>query len=460
MFVSVFRKYGIRHATSFADFETLTWGGIGRTRFNSRFLPCALRELRRIQIGCSGRFMLREFILANREIIIERARQRVRKRMPATSSEARLEHGIPIFLTQLADALAIAARTDTLRLVSSGDDRQQAIDASSSLHGRELLRNGFTVGQVVHGYGDVCQIVTELAVETNAAISAADFNVFNLCLDDAIAGAVTAYGQHRENDLASESTERKGMLVHELRNLLHAATLSFDVIKRGKVGVGGSTGAIHARSLAGLTTLVERALAEVRLESGKPHLQRLLLLEFIEEVALVAEMQAEACGVQLSIPAVDGDLAVDADRQLLGSAVSNLLQNAFKFTLPHGKVSLFTHATGDRVLIEISDGCGGLPDGKVQELFLPFTQAGADRSGLGLGLSIALAAVRVNSGLLTVRDVPGTGCVFTIDLPKKPAPRPSIVQSVPQGEDEAAKDEDSDSQAATLRTREPNARAG
>lgn len=404
--------------------------------------------------------MLREFILANRELIIERARQRVRRRMPASSSEARLEHGIPIFLTQLADALALTGPPGALQLVSSDSDRQQAIAASSALHGRELLRNGFTVGQVVHGYGDVCQIVTELASETNAAISATDFHMFNLCLDDAIAGAVTAYGQHRESDLANDSAERKGVLVHELRNLLHAATLSFDIIKRGAVGVGGSTGAIHARSLAGLTTLVERAVAEVRLESGRPYLQRLLLVEFIEEVALVGKMQAEARGIELSIPpVVDGDLAVDADCQLLGSAVSNLLQNAFKFTRPGGRVSLSTRASGNRVLIEISDECGGLPDGKAEELFLPFTQTGADRSGLGLGLTIALAAVRLHSGFLSVRDVPGTGCVFTIDLPERPPPRSSVLQSVPQGEQGAAT-EGSGSLAAAVPTRASKARVG
>lgn len=366
--------------------------------------------------------MLRDFILANRELIIERARQRVRERMPGRSSEARSEHGVPIFLTQLADALSRSGPTGRPYLVSSDSDRQQAINASSALHGRELLRTGFTVGQVVHGYGDVCQIVTELASETNAAISSADFHMFNLCLDDAIAGAVTAYGQHRENDLVNESAERTGVLVHELRNLLHAATLSFDVIKRGAVGVGGSTSAVHARSLASLTSLVERALAEVRLESGRPRLQRVRLVEFIEEVALVAAMQAQACGIDLSVPAVvDGDLVVDADRELLASAVSNLLQNAFKFTRCGGRVSLLTRVSDNRVLIEVADECGGLPDGKAEELFLPFTQASADRSGLGLGLTIALAAVRLNSGALTVRDLPGTGCVFTIDLPQSTA---------------------------------------
>jgi signal transduction histidine kinase len=418
---------------------TGTWAAVNR---HNVFPRCGWVQLRLREIGGNGQSMLREFILANRELIIERARQRVYKRMPAASNEAQLEHGIPIFLTQLVGALAKLASSGGLHLVS---DPQQAIDASAALHGRELLRNGFTVGQVVHGYGDVCQVVTELAVETNATFSAADFHVFNLCLDDAIAGAVTAFGQHRENDLAHENAERKGVLAHELRNLLNAATLSFDVIRRGAVGVGGSTAAVHARSLAGLNTLVERALAEVRLEAGTPKLQRLVLAEFIEEVELVAQMQAQGFGLKLLVSPVDGDLAVDADRQLLGSAVSNLLQNAFKFTRPQGEISLVTHATADRVLIEIQDECGGIPDGKAEELFHPFTQAGADRSGLGLGLSIALAAVRINSGQITVSNTPGTGCVFTVVLPRKPPPPASTLRVAPQGDRGAVEGSDGQS---------------
>jgi signal transduction histidine kinase len=363
--------------------------------------------------------MLHDFIVANREVIIERARRRVRDRMPSNSLEAKLEHGIPLFLTQLADALVRVVSTGALRLVRTNES---AINDSAALHGQELLRNGFTVAQVVHGYGDVCQIVTELAVETNAAIGADDFHVFNRCLDDAIAGAVTAYGQHREDDLAYEGTERRGILAHELRNLLHGATLSFDVIKRGTVGLGGSTGAMLARCLSGLTALVEGSLAEVRLESGKPKLQRVLLAEFIEELEIGAKMQAEGSGLALTVGPVESDLAIDADRQLLASAVSNLLQNAFKFTRAGGRVSLHTRGAGDRVLIDVCDECGGLPPGVAEELFRPFSQASSDRSGLGLGLTIALRAVRANAGNISVRDIPGTGCVFTIDLPRQEPP--------------------------------------
>jgi signal transduction histidine kinase len=183
-----------------------------------------------------------------------------------------------------------------------------------------------------------------------------------------------------------------------------------------------------------------------------------VMAEFIEEVELVAQMQAEGFGLQLRVSPVDAELAVDADRQLLASAVSNLLQNAFKFTRPHGTVSLLTHATADRALIEIWDECRGLPEGKAEELFLPFTQAGVDRSGLGLGLSIAQSATRANGGEVSVRNIPGTGCVFTIDLPRRPLPPLPTVHDRPH-EDRAAPESSGNGSESRSQTREPKARA-
>jgi signal transduction histidine kinase len=370
----------------------------------------------------NGVLVLHDFIIANRERIISRARLRVRGRMPFASVEARSEHGVPLFLTQLVQALQRASAAKTLRLVGL-DEADQDINDSASLHGRELLRSGFTVAQVVHGYGDVCQIVTELAFETHAAISPDNFNTFNRCLDDAIAGAVTAYGRQRESDLASSGLERRGVWALELRHLSQTATLSFDSIRRGMVALTGNTSAVLGRSLARLTALVEYSLAEVRLEAGTPKLDRILVCEFMEEIQIVAVMRAEALGLSLSIAPIDGDLAVDADRQLLSSATLSLLEKAFKFTRINGNVSILVHAIADRVLIDVWDECGGLDSAAAQELFGPFAREGSDRSGLGLGLSIALSAVRANSGNISARSIPGTGCVFTIDLPRRRGPQ-------------------------------------
>ena len=130
-------------------------------------------------------------------------------------------------------------------------------------------------------------------------------------------------------------------------------------------------------------------------------------------------MDAKVKGIAFTVPAVEEELVVEADRQMLGSAVSNLLQNAFKFSRPKGQVSLAARVVADRILIEVEDECGGLPDGKAEELFQPFEQRSRDRTGLGLGLSISRRAIEANKGTLRVRNLHGKGCVFTIDLPRK-----------------------------------------
>ena len=111
-------------------------------------------------------------------------------------------------------------------------------------------------------------------------------------------------------------------------------------------------------------------------------------------------------------------MGIAGNRDQLLAALNNLLQNAFKFTHPHTEVTLHAYGAGDRVSIEVKDHCGGLPPGFAEDMFKPFTQGSSDRSGLGLGLSIARRTVEFNGGSLTVLDVPGKGCVFVVSLPR------------------------------------------
>jgi signal transduction histidine kinase len=147
--------------------------------------------------------------------------------------------------------------------------------------------------------------------------------------------------------------------------------------------------------------------------------------DFIAEVKASLSFDARARECEFTVALVDPELAVDADRDMLLSAVGNLLQNAFKFTGHHTEVSLKAYAAADRIRIDVEDHCGGLPPGDPEELFLPFTQSGTNKSGLGLGLSICRVSVEAMNGVLSVRDVPGAGCVFTIDLPRHSLPPPS-----------------------------------
>jgi signal transduction histidine kinase len=350
--------------------------------------------------------VLRDFLSANRAAILARTRVKVAERPAPRATKEELQNGVPLFLDQLID---------TLRLSPPSSN---AIAESATRHGRDLLNRGFTIAQVVHDYGGLCQAVTELAGETNAPITVDEFHTFNRCLDEAIAQAVTEYSRSREQSIADEGTERLGNLSHELRNALGAAILSYQNLKIGNVGLGGSTAAVLDRSLRRACALVDSSVAQVRLESGLRATERVSISQFIEEVEVGASMEATAKGLTLTVASVALGVDVAVDRQLLAGAVANLLQNAFKFTPAKGHVSLTTSSTEERVWIAVGDECGGLPPGKADELFRPFEQQGADRRGLGLGLSISRKGVEAIGGDLSVRDIPGTGCVFTIGLPR------------------------------------------
>ena len=358
--------------------------------------------------------LLENFVVVNREAIIARAQARVAARSSPAPTAAEVTNGIPVFLTQLGDALRLARSSDVV-------DHDQLTE-SARRHGHELLRMGVTVAQVVRDYGDVCQAITELAVEQAAPIPPDQFKTLNLCLDDAIAEAVTAYSAHRDVRIENLGTERLGVLAHEQRNLLNTAMLAFESLKSGHVGISGSTGLILSRSLMGLRDLVDRSLADVRLDAGIEALEPISVAEFIEEVEISALISAQSRGLRFSANSIDRTVTIEGDRQILAAAVANLLQNAFKFTPTYGKVVLTTSATADRVLFEVEDECGGLPPGKPEDLFRSFEQRGSDRTGLGLGLSICLKAAKANGGRINVRDVPGKGCVFTLDLPRQPRP--------------------------------------
>ena len=153
------------------------------------------------------------------------------------------------------------------RAVVEPGDRRSAI-----LHGHDLLLRGFTVSQVVHDYGDVCQSITELAMEMGAPDRHRGFPLLNGCLDDAMAGAVTEYGRERQQStIDGESLARTsgwGSLRTNCGNLIRTALIAFEVVKSGNVGVGGSTGTVLHRSLIGARDLIGRSLAEVRLTQG------------------------------------------------------------------------------------------------------------------------------------------------------------------------------------------------
>jgi hypothetical protein len=218
--------------------------------------------------------MLHEFLSSNREELIRRCREKVSKRPspPATSLE--LEHGVPLFLGQLVDALRYEQTNPRARhdgILGSSSAATVESRRTAALHGKELLERGYTVDQVVHGYGDVCQAITELAKERDAPVTVGEFHTFNRLLDNAIADAVSSYAHHRESGSAQDAQDlhdRLGTLADEQRRLLYAALKALDALKVGNLGLRGATGAFLEHSLLKLRDLIDKSLPEIRLSSG------------------------------------------------------------------------------------------------------------------------------------------------------------------------------------------------
>lgn len=351
----------------------------------------------------------------------------MRPKRAATAQQ--LANGIPLFLEQLTSTLEAEEEGDIAEGVRisgpAGGDAAllSPIGVGATAHGKELMKLGYTVDQVVHDYGDLCQAITDLAFEHDAPFAVNEFRTLNRCLDNAIADAVTEFSAQRDASEslrnAADENERLGILVHELRNLLHTASLGFTALESGRVPIGGSTGALVKRSLVALAGLLERSLGDVRATAGASDATRAFsLAAFIADAKSIASMVAAEKGCAFTVPEVDRSIAIAGNRDRLLAALVNLLQNAFKFTHPHTEVTLHAYGDADRVSIDVKDGCGGLPPGFAEKMFKPFMQGSVDRSGLGLGLSIARRTVETEGGSLTVRDVPGTGCVFTVSLPR------------------------------------------
>jgi hypothetical protein len=216
--------------------------------------------------------LLHEFITTNTDELIARCQEKVAKRPAPHPDPASLKHGIPQFLKQLGNSLredTASGSAEVHKTSGPAEDgktgARSEIAKTAAKHGDELLEMGFTVDQVVHDYGDLCQAVTELAIEKKAPISNEDFHSLNLCLDNAIAGAVTEYACHGDqvafNEGETVANERL-IVVHELRNLFKSVTLAVGAIKDGKAGVNGATGAVLDRSLNAMSELMDRLLSE------------------------------------------------------------------------------------------------------------------------------------------------------------------------------------------------------
>lgn len=208
--------------------------------------------------------MLHHFITSNRDELIKRCGAKGSKRSSRIAATA--DHGVSLFLQQLADTLRLEQltldATDPVPTPAASE-----IGRAAALHGAELLRSGYTVDQVIHDYGNVCQAVTDLAVEQKASIAVSEFHTLNRCLDNAIADAVTAFASNGKGAAFDQADE--------VRRLANIAMQAFAAIQTGNIGLTGATGTLLMHTLTALRFLSDRSLPESRRTPGtitlRPH---------------------------------------------------------------------------------------------------------------------------------------------------------------------------------------------
>lgn len=329
--------------------------------------------------------------------------------VPRAVPRAELINSLPVFLDEIIDALA--------------GDRPQGVAPSTAVratggeHGKQRLHMGFDVAGVVREYSMLRECIFELAAEAGQPITLAEHRVLSGCIDAAVGEAVTQYAIERDEQLRKKTSSHIGFLAHELRNPLNSAVLALLALRDRGALRGAREGDILQRNLERLRALIDQTLVEGELQAGVDlRLEPTPVDELLRGLEAECAADAERRRIALRLEC-EGGLVVPSDQRYLHSALSNLVRNALKFSHEGGEVVVRARRGAAKVLIEVEDECGGLPAGSIEKLFNPFVQVGADRSGFGLGLAIAKQATEAHGGSLRVHDLPGKGCVFTLELP-------------------------------------------
>jgi hypothetical protein len=223
--------------------------------------------------------MMYRFLANNRDELIDRCSDKVAKRSDRNATPEQLKNGIPMFLQQLTLTLEAEERGGegaalAISGASGGDGSMLSeIGISAAAHGKQLLALNYSIDQVVHDYGDLCQAITDLAYERDAPFAVDEFRTLNRCLDNAIADAVTEFSFQRDTAITlkqtSETNQRLGFLMHELRNSLQSGMLAVGAMQAGHLPFGGATASVLMRSQLAMSKLIDRCLQEVKAAGGE-----------------------------------------------------------------------------------------------------------------------------------------------------------------------------------------------
>ena len=217
------------------------------------------------------------------------------------------------------------------------------------------------------------------------------------------------------------------ILGHELRNPVMALGAGLELLRRSAdANRAQEIREKMGRQIVHLSRLVEDLLDISRIDQGKISLKKdtVELGAVLKSAIEASEPLITTHGHTLVFEAPPEPILLYADHIRLAQIVSNLLNNAAKYTPPRGQISLVAKPSGDSVEIAVSDNGVGIPAEMQSQIFKIFIQARDDekltKDGLGIGLALVKQLVELHDGTITVESGGvGKGSRFTVRLPIK-----------------------------------------
>jgi signal transduction histidine kinase len=351
-------------------------------------------------------------LLADRRAdILERWTQRIgREHVDKELSRGELWDHLPHFFDEVLAVLRTEEGSSAETAATNGS-------AASVEHGTQRLRVGFDLAEVIREYEILTECILDDVEAIGGSISTRAFRRVQALLNAGRAQAVVAYIDRRDAEVAQATSQHVAFIAHELRSPLMSAFLAVTALRKTERPEDQWALGMLTRNLNALRDLIDQVLTADRLAGQIPLRResfdlRTLLEQVVADAQLAAERRQVAIAVQAPVA-----LPFNGEQRLLRSAIGNVLGNAVKFTHEGSAISVRAQRHDGGITVEVEDGCGGLPQGNTTELFEPFVQRGDNRTGFGLGLAIVKQALEAHGGRVSVRNMPGKGCVFLLDLP-------------------------------------------
>jgi len=224
----------------------------------------------------------------------------------------------------------------------------------------------------------------------------------------------------REHEISQQQQNFLLAITHELKSPLASVKLYIQTIlkrdldrEQQKVFLGNSL-----KDIERLDDLVENILLTTKLENRAYQLPKeaFNVTELVEQI--VDRLQKNACKSQVIKPELDGDIELKADKFAISNVITNLIENAVKYSPPCATVYVKLKKQGNNLLFSVTDHGEGIPDDEKKLIFNKFYRVGSEATrktkGTGLGLYIVKTVLQKHNATIKVKDNTPTGSIFEV----------------------------------------------